>query len=119
MRLWHRCFPVNFTKFLRTSFLTEHRRWLLLLKQRRFRETECIRGQKDPDTLQESLKLMIWNITSGFSYSYFSLIAVVLHCCFLCVFCVIFFQNQPYMQQTYRICLATLLKSHFSTGFLL
>ena len=23
-RLWHRCFPVNFTKFLRTTFLTEH-----------------------------------------------------------------------------------------------
>ena len=29
-RLWHRCFPANFTKFLRTSFLTEHLRWLLL-----------------------------------------------------------------------------------------
>ena len=23
-KLWHRCFPVNFTKFLRTPFLTEH-----------------------------------------------------------------------------------------------
>ena len=30
-RLWHRCFPVNFTKFLRTSFLTERLRWLLLV----------------------------------------------------------------------------------------
>ena len=29
-RLWHRCFPVNFTKFLRTPFSTEHPRWLLL-----------------------------------------------------------------------------------------
>ena len=29
-RCWHRCFPVNFAKFLRTSFLTEHLRWLLL-----------------------------------------------------------------------------------------
>ena len=29
-RLWHRCFPVNITKFLRTLFLTEHLRWLLL-----------------------------------------------------------------------------------------
>ena len=28
--LWHRCFPVNFTKFLRTPFFTEHLRWLLL-----------------------------------------------------------------------------------------
>ena len=23
-RLWHRCFPVNFVKFLGTPFLTEH-----------------------------------------------------------------------------------------------
>ena len=29
-RLWHRCFPMNFPKFLRTPFLTEHLRWLLL-----------------------------------------------------------------------------------------
>ena len=32
-RLWHRCFPVNFAKFPRTTFLTEHLRWLLLLLQ--------------------------------------------------------------------------------------
>ena len=25
------CFPVNFTKFLRTPFLTERLRWLLLI----------------------------------------------------------------------------------------
>ena len=31
-RLWRRCFPVNFVKFLRTPFLTEHLRWLLLTK---------------------------------------------------------------------------------------
>ena len=29
-RLWHRCFPVNFVKFLRTPFFTEHLRWRLL-----------------------------------------------------------------------------------------
>ena len=29
-RLWHRCFPVNFAKFLKTSFLAEHLWWLLL-----------------------------------------------------------------------------------------
>ena len=29
-RLQHRCFPVNFVKFLRTSSFTEHFRWLLL-----------------------------------------------------------------------------------------
>ena len=29
-RLWHRCFPVNFAKLLRTFFLIEQLRWLLL-----------------------------------------------------------------------------------------
>ena len=29
-RLWHRRFPVNFAKFLRTPFLTEHLQWLPL-----------------------------------------------------------------------------------------
>ena len=29
-RLWHRCFPVNLVKFLRTPFLIEHQWWLLL-----------------------------------------------------------------------------------------
>ena len=37
-RLWDRCFPVNFTKFLRTPYLTEHLRWLLLLKFHFFQE---------------------------------------------------------------------------------
>ena len=31
-RLWHCCFPVNFVKFLRAPFLTEHLRWQLLEK---------------------------------------------------------------------------------------
>ena len=29
-RLWHRCFPVNFAKFLRIPFFTEHLQWMLL-----------------------------------------------------------------------------------------
>ena len=29
-KLWHRCFPVNFVKFLRRSILIEHCWWLLL-----------------------------------------------------------------------------------------
>ena len=32
-RLWHRCFPVNFAKFLRTPFLQNTSRPLLLLAQ--------------------------------------------------------------------------------------
>ena len=35
LNLWHRCFPVNFVKFLRTSFLTEPFWWLLLVLQNR------------------------------------------------------------------------------------
>ena len=29
-RFWHRRFPANFEKFLKTSVLTEHLRWLFL-----------------------------------------------------------------------------------------
>ena len=32
-RFWHGCFPVKFAKFLRTPFLTEHLRWLFLLRE--------------------------------------------------------------------------------------
>ena len=35
-RLWHRCFPVNFANFLRTSFFIEHLWWLLLIKRNIF-----------------------------------------------------------------------------------
>ena len=31
-RFWYRCFPVNFSKFLKTPSITEHLRWLLLKK---------------------------------------------------------------------------------------
>ena len=31
---WHRCFPVNFAKFLRTPFIIEHLWWLLLNKSK-------------------------------------------------------------------------------------
>ena len=37
-RLWHSCFPVNFVKFLKTSFYIEHL-WFLLLM---FRWVTCI-----------------------------------------------------------------------------
>ena len=32
--LWHRGFPANLAKFLRTPLFTEHLRWLLLILQR-------------------------------------------------------------------------------------
>ena len=33
-RVWHRCFPAHFAKFLRTPFITEHLRWLLLQRKK-------------------------------------------------------------------------------------
>ena len=36
--VWHRCFPVNFAKFVRTPFLIEHLRWLLLTLESRIIE---------------------------------------------------------------------------------
>ena len=29
-KIWHKCFPVNFAKFSRTAFFTEHLWWLIL-----------------------------------------------------------------------------------------
>ena len=31
-RFWHRCFSMNFAKFLKALFFIEHLRWLLLIK---------------------------------------------------------------------------------------
>ena len=39
-RLWHRCFPVNFVKFLRTPFFIEHLWWLPLQFLRNLVETQ-------------------------------------------------------------------------------
>ena len=50
-RLWHRCFPVNFVKFLRAPFLIEHLRWLL------------------PETAGISICLITLNIWQGFEYA--------------------------------------------------
>ena len=41
-RLWHRCFPVNFVKFLRTPLFTEHLWWLLLNKSKLILEAAII-----------------------------------------------------------------------------
>ena len=36
-KLWHRCFPVNFAKFLRISIFIEHLQWLILYNFTEFR----------------------------------------------------------------------------------
>ena len=52
-RLWHRCFPVNFVKFLRTPFLTEHLWWLLIYFKTRcwfnhFLKNPCLFSNRQP-----------------------------------------------------------------------
>ena len=47
-RLWHRIFPVNFTNSLRTPFLTEHLRWLLLNFKKSVKSAYCISWKKGP-----------------------------------------------------------------------
>ena len=42
--LWNRCFPVNFVKFLRTPFFTEHLRWLLPMDIREAGHCKVIRS---------------------------------------------------------------------------
>ena len=45
-RLWNRCFPVSFTKFLWKSFLTEQLRWLLLFYQIKNKPIQITRSLK-------------------------------------------------------------------------
>ena len=61
-RLWHRCFPVNFATFLRTPFLTEHLRWLLLTV---YWKISCL-SSLNFHLAKELLKLL-----KLFSFSYF------------------------------------------------
>ena len=55
-RLWHRYFLVNYVKFLRTSFLTEHLWWLLLCCQ-----LTILTGKNyKKSSIQEFVKLYSW-----------------------------------------------------------
>ena len=47
-RLWHRCFPVNFAKFLRTPFFIDNPQWLLLLFIKPSASVKKIGGRKRP-----------------------------------------------------------------------
>ena len=60
-RLQHKCFPVNFQKFLRTFFLTEHLRWLLLLldeiQNMKTRESKERKFEKEVKVVFHSVKI--------------------------------------------------------------
>ena len=67
MRLWHRCFPVNFVKFLRTPFLQNTSRRLLLYGfslsklEKLSSESEELK-EASLDNKQESLIVRRWSL---------------------------------------------------------
>ena len=62
-RPWHRYFPVNFVKFLKTPFLTEHLRWLLInLLQTLIYINDCISLYRVTGGLQKT------NFKESFKY---------------------------------------------------
>ena len=58
--LWHRCFPVNFAKFLRKHFLTEHLWWLLLKVYSKVPLAYCINSLLLIHFQQKNLNLNTW-----------------------------------------------------------
>ena len=70
-RLWHRCFPVNFVKFLRTPYSTKHLQWLLLEKA--FRLNVISPNKKCSNTRHLIQKLSIDVVSSSNWNVYFPL----------------------------------------------
>ena len=68
-RLWHKCFHVNFAKFLRTLFLTEHLWWLLLKRIAYIKK--CV-----------FLRVILWNVCDQlFSHLWFPQKTLQTHYC--------------------------------------
>ena len=57
-RLWHRCFPVNFAKCLRTFCFTEHLRWLLLYGLRKLKKKKISKLFLKKMNLMKSLVIL-------------------------------------------------------------
>ena len=81
-RLWHRCFPLNFAKFLRTPFLKEHLRGLLLkllikIRINSFKSPFCIYNRSSHQrcflgkTIFKNLAIFIGNAFVGVSFYFF------------------------------------------------
>ena len=64
-RLWHKCFPVNFAKFLRTPFSIEHLWWLFL-------KTHCLLGHlwlaKKTNSMELNLLRGQWVHPKNYNY---------------------------------------------------
>ena len=63
-RLWHRYFPVNFAKFLRTLFFTEHFQWLFLNVTTIFQYISSVRQATNTDKNTETSTLLKEIITA-------------------------------------------------------
>ena len=74
MRLWHRCFPMNFVKFLRTPFFIEHLWWLLLFVIGPFCITHsiCFNNVKTKLLLIEQFFMEMLVLSNKKQYSNFS-----------------------------------------------
>ena len=61
-RIWHRCFPVNFAKFLRTPFFIEHLWWLILaLEDGNIGSGVFVDLQKSFDTVDDQILFVKFN----------------------------------------------------------
>ena len=87
-RDWHRCFPVNFVKFLRTPFFKEHFWWLLLGVLRKF--AKC---------------------TGKYLCQSLFLIKGVLHGCFAVNF--VKFLSTPFFHKTPLVAASTICRNSF------
>ena len=58
-RLCHRCFPMNFAKFLRTPFLIEHQWWLLLNQGHWFLKQELL--EWDEPNICNMVRYYLWH----------------------------------------------------------
>ena len=65
-RLWHKCFPVNFEKFLRTTFFLEHL-WCLLQNEIRYNLSATCRFNKLRKTLLLEAKFDIDKSAGNFT----------------------------------------------------
>ena len=69
--LWHRYFPVNFARFLRKPFLTEHLRWLLLA----FQSESTLYSFRTSCSKQAQYLKFKWKVTS-WKYSHSNIIQI-------------------------------------------
>ena len=60
--IWHKCFPVNFAKFLRTPFFIEHLWWLILaLEDGSIGSGVFVDSQKTFDTVDNQILFAKFN----------------------------------------------------------